>query len=307
MPHGNYLRFLLPLLLLSSTALPSTVYADVSALGRIEPHNGVTNITAPMILEAGNGIVLGALHVKAGDMVEKDQLLATTESYKILKALKQEAEVSLLLARSNAQAAQALADAACVKAQVTRSEADRRKSLLKQNLSSKEEAERASADADFQEASCRASQAEAKAGRASVEVAKTQVDLRQTMLERANVYAPAAGKILNIVTWPGEAIGPKGILEFGKTTQMYAIAEVYETDIQQVAVGQKATITTDVLPGPLAGIVDKIRPLIRKQDVMDTDPAARKDARIIEVEIKLNDSKQVDNLTNLQVEILIAS
>lgn len=303
MPRAVWLLSVVPVFLL----YPTILLADVSALGRIEPQDGIMNITAPIVLEAGNGIVLGKLYVDAGDVVEKDQLLATTESYEVLRALKHESVVSHLSAKREATAAQAIADADCVKAQVTRSEADRRKSLLEQNLSSREEAERASADADFQEASCRASQAAAEASRAKVDVANTLISLRDTMLERANVYAPFAGKVLNIVAWPGEAIGPRGILEFGKTAQMYAIAEVYETDIRQVRVGQQATITTDVLQNPITGTVDKIRPLIRKQDVMNTDPAARKDARIVEVEIKLNDSAQVEDLTNLQVEILIAS
>ena len=85
----------------------------------------------------------------------------------------------------DALAAEALADADCVKAQVTREEADRRKSLLKQNLSSIEESERASADAEFQEASCRTSKIVAAASKAKVLVAKSQVDLQETMRERA--------------------------------------------------------------------------------------------------------------------------
>lgn len=282
-------------------------FADVSALGRIEPYNGVANITAPVVLEAGNGLVLGKLHVKTGDLVEKGALLAVTEGQQMLTARKAEADASYQLSKQNFLAAEALADADCVKAEVSRREADRRLSLLDQNLSSIEESERASADAEFQEASCRATQIVAQASQASVTVAKSTLDLRETMLNRANVYAPFTGKVLNIVTWPGEAIGPKGILEFGQTSRMYAIAEIYETDIRQVKVDQVATISSKALPEPLTGVVETIRPMIRKQDVMGTDPSARKDARIIEVEIRIDNAQAVENLTNLQVEILIES
>jgi HlyD family secretion protein len=282
-------------------------FSDVSALGRIEPEDGIINITAPVVLEAGNGIVLGELYVRAGETVKEGTLLATTEAHDVLEALNHEATVSHELAIRDALAAEALSDADCVKAKVTRKEADRRKSLLKQNLSSIEEAERASADAEFQEASCRASKIVAAASSAKVLVAKSQMALRKTMLERSNVYAPFAGKVLSIAAWPGEAVGPNGIMEFAKTEQMFAIAEVYETDIKAVKPGQSAVVKTNVLEQPLTGTVEKIRPLIRKQDVMGTDPAARKDARIIEVEIKLDDSEAVANLTNLQVEILIVS
>jgi HlyD family secretion protein len=300
---------------------PSTIYlaalaacfasqmllADVSALGRIEPYNGVVKVTAPVILEAGNGTMLGALHVATGDTVEQGELLATAESYELLEVLRVEAEAAHQLAIKEALAAKALADADCVKARVTRREADRRKSLLEQNLSSLEESERASADAEFQEASCLASQTVATASQARINLARSQILTRQTMLNRANVHAPFAGRVLSIVTWPGEAIGSKGILELARTDQMYAIAEIYETDISGVKVGQNAFISSKALPKTLNGTVEKIRPMVRKQDVQGTDPAARKDARIIEVEIKINDSAAVATLVNLQVEILIES
>lgn len=185
-------------------------FADVSALGRIEPQNGVFNLTAPIVLEAGNGVVLGDLYVKAGDVVEQGKLVATTEAHDVLKALRDQAKDAHEMTIRDALAAEALSDADCVKAQVTRKEADRRKSLLKQNLSSIEGSERASADAEFQEASCRASKIVAAASKAKVQVAKSQLDLRETMLERAHVYAPFAGKVLSIVAWPGETIEARG-------------------------------------------------------------------------------------------------
>ena len=39
----------------------------------------------------------------------------------------------------------------------------------------------------------------------------------------------------------------------------------------------------------LTGIVDRIRPKVQKLDVLGTDPAARTDARIVEVEVRLDD------------------
>jgi HlyD family secretion protein len=45
--------------------------------------------------------------------------------------------------------------------------------------------------------------------------------------------------------------------------------------------------------------------MVRKQDVTGTDPAARKDARVVEVEIKLAEATLVAELTNLQIEVVI--
>ena len=86
---------------------------------------------------------------------------------------------------------------------------------------------------------------------------------------------------------------------------MYAIAEVYETDIRWVKVGQKARVTSDALAKPITGTVTRIRPKVKKLDEIGTDPAARKDARIIEVEVRLDDSKSAAALSLLQVEVEI--
>jgi HlyD family secretion protein len=80
---------------------------------------------------------------------------------------------------------------------------------------------------------------------------------------------------------------------------------VYETDIRNVKVGQKARVSSDALARPLTGVVTRIRPKVQKLDEIGTDPAARKDARIIEVEIKLDDSAPAAGLSLLQVDVEI--
>jgi HlyD family secretion protein len=55
----------------------------------------------------------------------------------------------------------------------------------------------------------------------------------------------------------------------------------------------------------LTGTVTRIRPKVQKLDQIGDDPAARKDARIVEVEVKLDDTRAAANFTNLQVEVEI--
>ena len=52
-------------------------------------------------------------------------------------------------------------------------------------------------------------------------------------------------------------------------------------------------------------MVERIRPKIQKQDALGTDPAARKDSRVVEVEIRLDQSAPVAGLTLVQVEVTI--
>lgn len=146
-----------------------------------------------------------------------------------------------------------------------------------------------------------------QAAQAEVENAQAAVQEAQANLDLAYVRATKAGQILKIHTWDGEVVSDRGILEIGQTNQMYVVAEVYETDINQVKIGQRATITQVNLPGKLEGTVDEIGLLIAKKDVLNTDPAADIDARVVEVKIRLTpeSSQRVASLTNSKVRVVI--
>jgi HlyD family secretion protein len=141
--------------------------------------------------------------------------------------------------------------------------------------------------------------------RTRVAVLEAQRDRALAELRLTEVRAPIAGQVLDVHARAGERVGTDGILDLGATQAMFAIAEVYETDIGRVAVGQRARVTSPVFPKALGGVVEKIRPKIQKQDALGTDPAARMDARVVEVEIRLDESDAVAALTLVQVEITI--
>lgn len=138
-----------------------------------------------------------------------------------------------------------------------------------------------------------------------VVVARSSLRRARAELARALVKAPIEGRVLAVHAYAGEIVGPNGIIELGRTDRMFAIAEVYEEDVGRLAVGQRATVRSPVFPRPLKGTVDWIHLRVAKQDALGTDPAARKDARVIEVEIRLDESDVAGRLTNLQVEIEI--
>ncbi|MBD2502548.1 ABC exporter membrane fusion protein [Anabaena azotica] len=147
-----------------------------------------------------------------------------------------------------------------------------------------------------------------QAAQAQVDSAKAAVQEAQANLNLAYVRSPKAGQILKTHTLAGEIVGDKGIVEIGQTNQMYVVAEVYEVDINRVKVGQSAAITQLNLPGELSGTVEQIDLLIAKKDVLNTDPAADIDARVVEVKIRLNaeSSQRVTGLTNSKVKVAIA-
>jgi HlyD family secretion protein len=138
-----------------------------------------------------------------------------------------------------------------------------------------------------------------------VSVGRAKLARARAELERARVVSPFAGLVLEVHARPGERIGPEGILELARVDQMYAIAEVYETDVARVRPGQRARVRSPALPHPLGGEVEWVRPKVQKQDEIGTDPAARKDARVIEVKVRLDDSATAAPFTLLQVEVEI--
>ncbi|MEB3884945.1 HlyD family efflux transporter periplasmic adaptor subunit [Lyngbya sp. CCY1209] len=141
------------------------------------------------------------------------------------------------------------------------------------------------------------------------EVRSAQAALRQAEadLKLAEIRAPRDGQILEIHTYPGERVANEGIVELGQTREMVAIAQVYESDIHRVQIGQTARITSDSFEGELGGKVDRIGLQIQRQDVINADPSANIDGRVIEVRVRLDEasSEKVSGLTNLQVRVVI--
>lgn len=146
-----------------------------------------------------------------------------------------------------------------------------------------------------------------EAAEAEVQSAKAAVVEAQANLEQGEVRSPRAGQIIKIHTYPGEKIADQGIVTLGQTQQMKAIAEVYQSDISQIQVGQPATITSPVIPNSLQGTVKRIGLQVEQQQVVDEDPAANIDAKVVEVHIRLdpNSSQNVAGLSNLQVTVTI--
>jgi HlyD family secretion protein len=133
-----------------------------------------------------------------------------------------------------------------------------------------------------------------------------QLQLAEARLQLTIIRAPVAGQVLKIRTRPGEATGVRPILRLGRTDAMQAVAEVYYTDARLVRVGQKATITSPALTGPLTGKVAYVGAMVFKNDVLNIDPTADVDARVVEVRIRLDQDEVASRLTFLQVNVEIA-
>jgi len=277
----------------------------VAALGRIEPYGGIVRVAAAATPDAMSGAVLRKLLVDRGADVTAGQLLAEMDTSALVRARIVEAKAELETARRDATAATSLADEACVLADVALKRSKRKQDLLGRGLASSEDAEQAKGDADAGAASCKARRASATVAQSRIDSAAARVARQEAELERTFVRAPFAGRVIDVLRRPGEIVGTDGILQLARIDQMQAVAEVFEADVRRVAVGQRARVRSPAFAKDLTGTVTRIRPKVQKLDQIGDDPAARKDARIVEVEVKLDDTRAAANFTNLQVEVEI--
>lgn len=144
-------------------------------------------------------------------------------------------------------------------------------------------------------------QAELKSARSAAAKVKAEHELTY-------IKSPVAGRILRIHSKTGEVIGSQGIVDIGKTSQMYVLAEVYQTDIAKVKPGQKATITSTAFSRPIQGVVTEIGLQVERQSILSINPTADTDRRVVHVRIRIDnpeDSQLVSGLTNLQVDVSI--
>jgi HlyD family secretion protein len=148
--------------------------------------------------------------------------------------------------------------------------------------------------------------------KAELQQAQIQVEQSKAQLEDTQVRVPVAGQILRLNTRVGEQVNTQeGIAELGQTKQMYAIAEIYETDIVKVKLGHPAIITSEYggFSGELRGKVDQIGLQIGKTRLSQdqNNPTNDVNARIVEVKIRIDseDSPKVAALTGMQVRVRV--
>ena len=156
--------------------------------------------------------------------------------------------------------------------------------------------------------------ADLKIAEIELERAIIAVEQRKADLEDTKVKAPISGQILRINTRIGEQVNTQqGIVELGRTNEMYAVAEVYETDINQVKVGKSAVISSEYggFTGKLKGTVEHLGLQIGAKQLSESaqDPTQDENSRIVEVKIRIDpkDSKKVAGLTNMKVRVEISN
>jgi HlyD family secretion protein len=242
-------------------ALSAPRVEAVSALGTLQPAGDIRKLAAPTSAVGGSPRLL-SLQVEEGQRVQQGQLLATFDSRPRL-----------------------VADLAAVTARID--------SLQAQIRMQRREVER------YQRAASSGAAALVLLEEKKDDLVKLEGQLREALAQRkglqvdladSELRAPLAGTVLKIHSRVGERPGNDGVLELGAGDQMEAVAEVYESDINRVKLGQRVTLVSENggFSGSLEARVIRISPQVRQRAVLSTDPTGDADARVVEVRLALD-------------------
>jgi HlyD family secretion protein len=305
---------------------PAAAPSGVGCLGSIQPEDRVVVVTAPYY--ESRPTVVAELAVKEGGLVQKNQTLAVLDSRKLVESALRQSEARIAVAQqrlAQVRSGPKQADIDSLQAERGRLEASlanaetesaRYASLAPSGAVSRSSAEekalavvtlkRSIEEVDGKIRSLSEIRpADVQAAEAEVAAASTDRQHLETLLETTVVRAPFAGRVLAIHAHEGEEIGPKGLLELARSGNLYVVAEVLEGDIGRVRIGQKATAKSALLAGPLHGVVERIGRTVGPATIDSADPLAYMDNRVIQVFIRLDDSRPAEAFIRAKVDVAI--
>ena len=279
---------------------------QVSALGRIEPLGGISQVSVPSSLS--NDRVREIL-VKEGQEVRKGQPLAVLESIDTLESSVRQSEAEIRVAESKLAAQDSVIARYKADLRQASAEARRAEQLFAAGATSANRVEKLQAD----ESSAKAQLAEAIATKETLveelRSSRASLDKDKTERAKATVLAPFSGTVFKVHARPGDKVGEDGLLEMGDSSRMGVIAEVYQSDRPMIALGQKASLSADGFKGrKVEGQVVEIAREVSRQTVFSGQAGENLDRRVLEVKIGLTpqESALASHLNYLQVNVLFA-
>ena len=302
---------------------------DVVALGRIIPRGDVIQIATPsgagdariseIRVSEGNQVSAGDVLAVLDNLPQLESRIATAQaSIGVREAILDQTRASIAASRDEAYAASERAEAT---ASAARTELDRATSLFERGVLTRadfdqivtranetgRDVERNLATLSRFETGSETVQADIAVAQANLQAQRVELARAKQDLESAFVRAPEQGTVLGINARVGERPTNSGIIDLGDTSQMTVEAEVYQTMIGRVSIGDPVVVAAEALAEELSGTVSAIGLAIGRQSITSSDPAANTDARVVDVIVALDEasSEKASRFTNLEVVVRI--
>lgn len=254
------------------------VTQGVTALGRLTPEGGLVGLSVPAGTVGGNEVV-ERWFVNEGAPIQKGELLARLSSYSQLKATLVQAESALTST----------------------------KALLPFLEISKKRGEILYGDGAISEEELAKTTASILTKRADIAGAEAEVTRARKQLMSAEIRAPLDGTLIKIYSWPGMKETADGLALIGRTGQMQVWAQVFQSDIPRLRVGQRATIRPETgnFTGIMMGELESIVGLVSARDLFATNANNDVNARVVLVKLNLDpdDRKRVERLSGMNVTV----
>ena len=281
---------------------PDRVDVDIVTPEKGEVRSTVSNTRVGTVkacrrayLAPATGGQVAVLHVKEGDSVKQNQLL--------LEVWNKDLKAQVKLQDAQIRANRAAAEQACQLGAGAEREADRLLRLQKFDHIVSEE------QVDIKATGARAKRASCNASLEAIAVSQANRDAVQAAVERTLVIAPFDGTVAEINAELGEFItpSPPGIptlpaIDLLDVSCLYVSAPIDEVDAPQIKTGMSACVSLDAFTDKrCSGTVSRIAPYVLEKE---------KQARTVEVEVKLTDPKDLKGLLpgySADIEVLLAS
>jgi HlyD family secretion protein len=290
---------------------PTIAFRDraIAAVGLVEPVSEARQLAATVVGRLVRVMFDEGNHIAAGDIIaeiENDDLKAQLAEAEAT-AMARENELIRLKAGARPQeisAARAELREAEAQATMARANFERRTALGDKQIVSKEQVDQARADRDTAEAR-RDMLAQKLAlvvapprledvaiAQANINAAKARFDEIRAQIEKTIVRSPIDGIVLKLYHRAGETVTnfpPSPIAAVGDTSRLRVRADIDETDVAQIALGQTAWVTADAFRDKrFRGSVSHIGAQLGRKNFRNDNPEERVDNKILEVLIDLD-------------------
>jgi len=257
--------------------VPQTpLVTDVTGLGRLTPEGGLVNLSIPAG-NVGGSEVVESWFASEGDPIRKDQILVRLSSWQQLQASVAEA-----------------------KAKLRASEA-----LLPSLVFSQERARELFRDGGISEQELGEVQANVISKLSEIESGKATVAKAQTQLAAAEVRSPMNGSLIQIFSWPGMKETDQGLALLGRTDRMQVWAQIFQTDVNRIQVGENAVVTAESggFQGSINARLASIISQVSQRDLFAISGNNDVNARVVLVKLDLDADarRKVERLSGLNV------
>ena len=219
---------------------------------------------------------IALLHVKEGDLVQKDQVL--------IELWNKESKARVKETQARVQVSERSAQQVCILSDRAQREAKRKTELLQRGLASEEATETAVSNAESQSAACDAALTQVEANQASVEVVEASLERTMLIAPFNGVIAEIEGELGEYVTPSPVGVATKPTVDLIDSSCIYISAPIDEIDAPEVVSGMTARISMDAFGNQeFPATVRRVAPY-----VLDLE----KQARTVEIEAIFDNPNQ---------------